>query len=90
VSAGIDRTSDARVDALDGVGGADARADLAVELREGHEFGPRIGPQPDDRRVALLPFLAELDELVQGVGFRGRGVDGLEVFAIADQSFLDA
>ena len=32
VAAGVDRTSDAGVDGLDGVGGADDRADLGVEL----------------------------------------------------------
>jgi hypothetical protein len=79
VPAGIDRSPDAGVDALNGVGRADDRADLPVELQERHELGPGVGPEPGDSRVAFLPFLAELDEPVQRVGLGRRGVDGLEV-----------
>lgn len=54
MSTGIDRPPDPRVDAVDRVGRADDSGDLAVELQEGHELSPGIGPQPDDRRISLL------------------------------------
>jgi hypothetical protein len=63
----------------DRVGGTNDRADFGVELEEGHELGPGVGPEPDDRGILGFPFLAELGEGVQRGGFRGRGVDGFEV-----------
>lgn len=77
--AGTDRPPHARVDAFDGVGYADDGADLAVELQEGYELSPGVGPEPDDRRVAFFPLLAELDEPVQRVGLQRRRGGGLEV-----------
>jgi hypothetical protein len=55
VSVGVHSPPDARVDALNGIGRADDGADLTVELQEGHEFGPGVRPEPDDRQVALFP-----------------------------------
>jgi hypothetical protein len=62
MAAGVDRAPDPGVDGLDRVDGTNDRADLRVELEEGHELGPRIGPQPDNRRVFALPFLTEFGE----------------------------
>src|SRR3982074_3216694 len=56
VSAGADRAPAAGVDALDGIRGADDRADILVAVTERDDkFGPGVRPQPDDRRVAFLP-----------------------------------
>src|SRR5262249_52880115 len=74
VSAGVDGPADARVEAFDAVGRADHRPDFGVEGQERNELGPRVLPQFDDRRVALLPFAAELGERVQRRGLTGRGV----------------
>lgn len=59
VSASVHRPADACVDALDGVGRADDGAYLAVELQEGHEFGPGVAPRNDLRPhgpIAILPL----------------------------------
>lgn len=42
VAAGADGFTDARVDALDGVGGTDDLADLHIEGQERHEFRPGV------------------------------------------------
>jgi hypothetical protein len=41
-------------------------ADLGVEPQERHKLRPRVLPQFDDRRVALLPGLGEGQERLQG------------------------
>jgi hypothetical protein len=69
VPAGVDRAPDPGVDALDRVGGTNNRADLLIKSEERYEFGPRSGPEPDNRGILALPFLAELGEGVQ------RGTD---------------
>jgi hypothetical protein len=61
------------------VGGADDRADLLIELQKRHELGPRISPQPNDRRILLLPLLTELGEGIQRSGLRRRGVHWFQV-----------
>src|SRR3982074_2644632 len=53
VSAGVDSATETGGAARDGLRGADERADGLVELQERDKFGPRVGPQPDDRRVAF-------------------------------------
>ena len=42
VPAGVDCAPDPGVDALDGIGGANDRADFPVKLEERHELRPRI------------------------------------------------
>lgn len=52
-------------------------ADLDVIART--ELGPRVGPQPRDRGVLVLPLLGELSEPVERRRFGRRGVNGLEI-----------
>ena len=59
--------------------GADGIQAHDVELEEEHELGPRVGPEPDNRGIFLLPFSAELGECIQRGGFRGCGVDWFEI-----------
>ena len=80
MAAGADRPPQPGIDRLDGICRADDGPDFPVEPQEGHEFRPGVLPEPDDSRVALLPFAAEFGELVQRLGFGCRGVNGLEVF----------
>ena len=77
VASGLDRAADARVDRFDGVGRVGDPAYLGVEGREGNELSPGVGPQSDDRRVALAPGFGEPVE--RGL-LAGRGVDRFEVF----------
>jgi hypothetical protein len=44
----------------------------ASNCRKGDELGPGVLPEPDDRRILLPPFLAELEEPADG-GVFGRG-----------------
>lgn len=62
VPAGLDRPPVAGVEGLDGVGGADDAADLHVVVQERHELGPRVLPQPGDRRLLPAPLAGELGE----------------------------
>ena len=62
VAAGLDRAAEPGVQRLDRVGGADQGADLLIEAQERDELGPGVLPEPDDRRVLLLPRPAELGE----------------------------
>src|SRR5205823_9740601 len=80
VAAGVHRSAEPGVDRLDRICGADDRSYLPVELEEGHEFGPRVLPEPYDRRVAFLPLAGELGEPVEGFGLGRCGVNRLEVF----------
>src|SRR6516225_9887115 len=80
VAAGVDGAAQPGVDRLDGICGADDGSYLPVKLQERDEFCPGVLPEPDDRRVAFLPFAGEFGEPVQGAGFGGGGVDRLEVF----------
>jgi hypothetical protein len=72
VTAGLYRAAEPGVQALDGVGRADDGPYFPVEGQERDELGPGVLPEPDDRRVLLLPRPAELGEPIQGSGF-GRG-----------------
>lgn len=44
-----------------------------------NELGSGVGPEPDDRGIAFLPFVAELGEPVQRRLLRRRAIDRLEV-----------
>ena len=70
-------------------------ADLVVELEEGGELRPGVGPQPDDGRVLAFPLGGELGERDGGgdaVSERpGRGRDALadlRVQALAHEAGL--
>jgi hypothetical protein len=52
---------------------------LRIEVEEGHKLCPGVVPQLDDRRIAGLPLLAELDEPLECCGLGGGGVDRFEV-----------
>src|SRR6266852_2100260 len=62
VAAGPHRATEASVQTLDRVRRVDDLADLGAVGKEGHELGPDVLPQLDDRRVALAPLASELGE----------------------------
>jgi hypothetical protein len=61
------------------IGGTHDRADLLIKSEERYEFGPRSGPEPDNRGIFLLPFLTGLGEGIQRGSLRGRGGDWFEI-----------
>ena len=76
---GPDRSPEAGVEALNGIGRVDDRPDFWVEAEERSELLPGVLPQLHDGRIAALPAASELPEAFQRRRFRGSGVDGLEV-----------
>src|SRR5579859_4301326 len=79
VTASTHASAQPGVHALDRVGAVQDFADLGVVGEEGHELGPGVVPQADDRRVAVAPFVGELVEALPGGLLGGGGVDGAQV-----------
>ena len=75
VSSVPDRSSEACVEALDGVGRVHDAAQLGWELEERDELVPRGLPRSDHGRVLLSPAVGELGEQGFGCRQRGGGVD---------------
>lgn len=81
VATGPYRPAEPRVEAFDGVGGAQHASYLDVVGEEGGELLPCAQPQGLDRRVGAAPLVEELVAGPDRVAEGGRGVDGLEVAA---------
>ena len=73
------RAPEPRVQALDRVGRVDHASDLGAVVQERHELAPRVLPQRLDRRVAVTPARAELDEAFLRRLLVDRGVDGSQL-----------